>query len=159
MVDNGGPVALTAVCTGTCEPDRTLTDALTRDGAPYLVVRTRPGMAIAGPVVVPPETSCMRCADLWRAHADPAWPRLAAQLSHRTSPDDPVLDSWVTAVGLAQIVAFLHGEPGELRSRTLTLAGDTGRTTLRTWPPHPDCLCRARGRGLGKPPEPDSIGA
>ena len=73
-------------------------------------------------------------------------PRLAAQLAHRQAPDDPVLDAWVTALGLAQIVAFLFGEAGELRSRTLTLASDTGRTTLRVWPPHPRCSCHVVGR-------------
>lgn len=159
VVDAGEPVDLTVVCTGTCEPDRSLTDSLARDGDPYLVVRTRPGTAVAGPLVVPSETSCVRCADLWRAHADPAWPRLAAQLAHRPSPDDPLLDAWVTAVSLAQIAAFLHGETGELRSRTLTLAADTGRTTLRVWPLHHDCICHGRGRELGNPPVPDRIGA
>ncbi len=145
-VDAGDDVALTVVCTGTCEPDRSLTDALTRDRDPYIVLRTRPGTAVAGPLVVPPDTSCLRCADLWRAEADPVWPRLAAQLAHRQAPDDPVLDAWVTALGLAQIVAFLFGEAGELRSRTLTLASDTGRTTLRVWPPHPRCSCHVVGR-------------
>lgn len=159
VVDGRGPVSITVICTGTCEPDRSVTDALTRDGDPYLVVRTRPGVAVAGPLVVPARTSCVRCADLWRAEADRAWPRLAAQLSHRAAPDDPLLDSWVTAMAVAQIVAFVHGEAGELRSRTLTLSGATGRTTLRVWPPHPDCGCRTSAPGLGKGPTADRIGA
>lgn len=159
VVDAGEPVDLTVVCTGTCEPDRSLTDSLARGGHPYLVVRTRPGTAIAGPLVVPSETSCVRCADLWRSLADPAWARLAAQLAHRPSPDDPLLDAWVTAVSLAQIAAFLHGETGELRSRTLTLAADTGRTTLRVWPLHHDCICHGRRRELGNSSVPDRIGA
>lgn len=139
--DTGVRAALTIVCTGTCEPDRSLTDALTREAHPYLVLRTRPGTAVAGPLVVPGTTSCLRCSDLWRAEADPVWPRLAAQLAHRPGPDDPVLDTWITGVALAQVSAFLNGEAGELRSRTLTLAGDTGRTTLRSWPAHPRCTC------------------
>jgi bacteriocin biosynthesis cyclodehydratase domain-containing protein len=158
-IDAGDDVALTVVCTGTCEPDRSLTDALTRDREPYIVLRTRPGTAVAGPLVVPRETSCVRCADLWRAEADPVWPRLAAQLAHRQAPDDPVLDAWVTALGLAQIVAFLYGETGELRSRTLTLTGDTGRSTLRVWPPHPGCSCHAAGRGQGVLSVTDRMGA
>ena len=159
MIDSGDDVALTVVCTGTCEPDRSLTDALARDLEPYIVLRTRPGTAVAGPLVVPPETSCLRCADLWRTEADPVWPLLAAQLAHRQAPDDPVLDAWVTALGLAQIVAYLYGEAGELRSRTLTLASDTGRTTLRVWPPHPHCSCRAPGRGSTLLSMPDRMGA
>lgn len=159
VVDAGQPVDLTVVCTGTCEPDRSLTDSLARAGHPYFVVRTRPGTAIAGPLVVPSQTSCIRCADLWRAHADPAWPRLAAQLAHRPSPDDPLLEAWATAVSLAQIAAFLHGEAGELRSRTLTLAADSGCTTLRVWPLHHDCICHDRRRELGNPLAPDRIGA
>jgi bacteriocin biosynthesis cyclodehydratase domain-containing protein len=139
--DGAGRAVLTIVCTGMCEPDRSLTDELTRERHPYLVLRTRPGTAVAGPLVVPGRTSCLRCSDLWRTDADPVWPRLAAQLAHRQGPDDPVLDTWVTAVALAQVVAFLNGEDGELRSRTLTLAGDAGRTTLRSWPPHPRCTC------------------
>ncbi len=158
-MDTGDRVALTVVCTGTCEPDRSLTDALTRGGEPYIVLRTRPGTAVAGPLVVPADTSCLRCADLWRAEADPVWPRLAAQLAHRQAPDDPVLDTWVTALGLAQIVAYLYGEAGELRSRTLTLSSDTGRTTLRVWPQHPRCACHdqtPRSRLLSVP---DRMGA
>ena len=49
-IDTGGLVALTVVCTGTCEPDRSLTDALARNGEPYIVLRTRPGTAVAGRV-------------------------------------------------------------------------------------------------------------
>ena len=159
MIDTGDDVALTVVCTGTCEPERSLTDALARGREPYIVLRTRPGTAVAGPLVVPPETSCLRCADLWRSEADPVWPRLAAQLAHRPAPDDPVLDAWVTAMGLAQIVAFLYGEAGELRSRTLTLASDTGRTTLRVWPQHPACSCHAPGLVLGGLSLADRMGA
>ncbi len=155
--DSGGRTALTVVCTGTCEPDRSLTDALTRGREPYLVLRTRPGTAVAGPLVVPGLTSCLRCSDLWRTEADPVWPRLAAQLAHREGPDDPVLDTWVTAVGLAQVVAFLNGEAGELRSRTLTLAGDAGRTTLRSWPAHPRCTCHHPDVS-GVLPQPDRMG-
>ena len=158
-VDTGAEVAITVVCTGTCEPDRSLTDALTHAGQPYIVLRTRPGTAVAGPLVVPQDTSCLRCADLWRAEADPVWPRLAAQLAHRPSPEDPVLDAWVTALGLAQIVAFLYGEVGELRSRTLTLASDTGRTTLRVWPGHPRCWCHPSAPVSSLLPMPDRMGA
>lgn len=158
-IDKGEAVTLTVLCTGTCEPDRSLTDALIRDGEPYIVLRTRPGTAVAGPLVVPPDTSCLRCADLWRAEADLAWPHIAAQLAHRRAPDDPVLDAWVTALGLAQIVAFLYGEPGELRSRTLTLARDTGRTTLRVWPHHPRCSCHRTTRGSSLLSMPDRMGA
>ena len=159
VVDTGKGVALTVVCTGTCEPDRSLTDALTRAGDPYIVLRTRPGRAVAGPLVVPSDTSCLRCADLWRAEADPVWPRLAAQLAHRPAPDDPLLDAWVSAQGLAQTVAFLYGEVGELRSRTLTLAGDTGRTTLRVWPAHPRCTCHRRSRDSSLLSMPDRMDA
>jgi len=158
-IDTGADVALTVVCTGTCEPDRSLTDALAHAGEPYIVLRTRPGTAVAGPLVVLPETSCLRCADLWRAEADPVWPRLAAQLAHRPSPEDPVLDAWVTALGLAQIVAFLNREAGELRSRTLTLAGDTGRTTLRVWPAHPRCGCHVSAHASSLLSMPDRMGA
>lgn len=140
-IDTGASCALTIVCTGTCEPDRSLTDALTRQAQPYLLLRTRPGIAVAGPLVVPGATSCLRCSDLWRADADPVWPRLAAQLAHRPGPDDPVVDTWVTGVALVQVAAFLNGETGELRSRTLTLDSATGRTTLRSWPSHPRCTC------------------
>ena len=158
-MDTGGRVALTVVCTGTCEPERSLTDALARDGETYIVLRTRPGTAVAGPLVVPADTSCLRCADLWRTEADPVWPRLAAQLAHRPAPDDPVLDTWVTALGLAQIVAYLCGEAGELRSRTLTLSRDTGRTTLRVWPQHPRCACHDQAPRSELLSVPDRMGA
>jgi len=159
LLDTGPDPELTVLATGTCEPERSLTDQLTREGRPYVVLRTRPGRAVAGPLVVPSETSCLRCADLWRAEADPVWPRLAAQLAHRQAPVDPVLDAWVTGLGLAAIVAFLDGEAGELRSRTLTLASDTGRTSMRLWPAHPRCTCHEWGDASGLLPMPDRMGA
>lgn len=100
----------------------------------------------------------MRCADLWRTEADPVWPRLAAQLAHQLAPTNPVLDTWVAALGLAQITAFLYGENGELRSRTLTLSSDTGRTTMRNWPLHPKCSCYTTSRELEDLSQVDTMG-
>src|SRR5690606_38112452 len=67
-----------------------LTDALMADPrlsvdlvlrrVPHLQVRVRDGVGVVGPLVLPGETSCLRCADLTRTGFEAAWPHRPAAL-------------------------------------------------------------------------------
>jgi len=51
-----------------------------REGVPHIAVVFGARAVTVGPVVFPGATGCLRCADLRRTAADPAWPAIAAQL-------------------------------------------------------------------------------
>lgn len=139
-----GPIrsCVTLVAPETCEPDRVLTDRLVRGDTAHVVVRVHPGEAVVGPFVTPGGSSCLRCVDLVRSSLDPAWRRVALELSRQPAPHDPLLESWAASVAAAQVLAFLAGAAPELSGATLHLEKATGRTRLRRWPVHPRCGCR-----------------
>src|SRR5262249_22612498 len=67
-------------------------NALHAADLPHLVTGLRETTALIGPLVIPGQTSCLRCADLQRGDRDPDWPLLAMQLSgtdrQHTAPAD-----------------------------------------------------------------------
>jgi hypothetical protein len=93
--------------------------------------------------VVPGATSCLRCHDLHRTDADPAWPALAlaweqqaAPLAGSSGPAGPLL----AAASARQALAWLHGgRPASLGS-TLEEQPD-GRIVRVRWSVHPGCGC------------------
>lgn len=132
------------------DPD--LRAALHHGRVPHLVAGLRETTAIVGPLVVPGRASCLRCADLHRSERDPDWPLIATQLSvadrHHVPPCDVALA--VTTAGLAalQALAFLDGGAPATVDGTLELAHPDWRIRRRSWPPHPDCDCRAAAEVL-----------
>ncbi|MDP9240824.1 MAG: TOMM precursor leader peptide-binding protein, partial [Actinomycetota bacterium] len=103
---------------------------------------------VVGPLVSPGRSSCLRCADLHRRDRDPVWPAIASQLpkAHggHIEPHDTALAAAV--VGLAALQALAHldgGSAAQTTDGTLELALPDCRVRRRTWPPHPDCGCRA----------------
>ncbi|MGW4632506.1 TOMM precursor leader peptide-binding protein [Nocardia sp. NPDC004415] len=137
-----------------------LTDALMADPrlsvdlvlrrVPHLQVRVRDGVGVVGPLVLPGETSCLRCADLTRTGFDADWPHLAAQLLGRTGHASPAGIAATTALTMNELEAIVacspSRRPGTLDA-TLELDLDTHQVHRRPWPPHPDCGCRALGSG------------
>jgi hypothetical protein len=119
---------------------------LQRDGVPHLVATVRGEAGIVGPLVLPGVTSCLRCADAWRRDDDPAWPRLAAQLSAaEPAPSGATVTCLMTAVIAAvQVLAHLDGgaAPAALEA-TLELRPPALLPVLRRWPAHPGCPCGA----------------
>jgi hypothetical protein len=127
--------------------DRELADRLLRRGVAHLVVGIRETVGVVGPLVLPGESSCLRCADLARTDRDPAWPAVAAQLATAQRPDsvpcDGVLATLVAAQAALQVLALI-----DCRNRPPTVDGTLetrlpdGVTRRRSWRPHPACGCR-----------------
>ncbi|MFD6452802.1 TOMM precursor leader peptide-binding protein [Nocardia sp. NPDC055165] len=112
---------------------------------PHLQVRVRDGVGVVGPLVLPGETSCLRCADLTRAGFDHDWPHLAAQLLGRTGHASPAGIAATTALALGEleaIVACSPRRPPRTLDATVELNLDTHEIQRRPWLPHQECGCR-----------------
>jgi ThiF family len=136
------------VVIATTQPvDTDLAAALHCAGLPHLVVGVRETTAVIGPLVLPGQTTCLRCADLHRADRDPAWPLLAAQLTTlrpaAAEPCDVALATLAAALGGLQCLAHIDGEEVACRDGTLELALPSWRVRRRSWPPHRRCGCGA----------------
>lgn len=149
----GAAVALTVVVADGPEPDRLVTDLLREAGAPYLLVRCSGDEAVVGPLVVPGETSCVRCADLARRDADPRWPWLLEQLTRLRLEPAPSLLAWAAVTAAVQALAFLGGATAETLGHTLELDTDEHTMRLRSWTTHPECPCRWVGRASAVAPD------
>jgi len=132
---------LTIVACDRPEPDRVISDDLTRNDQPHLLVRCWGNGVSVGPLVVPGQTSCLRCADLSRSDADPQWPGVLRQLSRLHIDTPPTLHAWAASVAAAQSLAFLYGELPESAGSTLELSWPGFVTRLRRWAAHPSCGC------------------
>jgi hypothetical protein len=113
---------------------------------PHLVADVRSRTGIVGPFVVPGRTGCLRCADLHRRDADPAWPVLAAQLTAAGPPSGGATTTCLlTAVTAAlQVLAYLDGAAAPVTlGATLELRPPDPVPVLRRWPAHPSCGCTA----------------
>lgn len=134
------------VLSDTLVPDPALVADLMRARVPHLQVRIRDGSGIVGPLVLPGETACLRCADLYRTAAEPAWPQLAAQLLGRVGCASPAMAALTAALALREIETVARGRaerPPASLNATLEWDPDLPRLDRRTWPPHPDCGCGA----------------
>lgn len=103
---------------------------------------------MVGPFVHPGRTPCLRCLDLTRRDADPAWPTLLPQLCRTRLPVVPLLASWAAATALTQIAAACPAdrEPAEdtLPSTavgTVEMTAADCEVQYRRWPVHPGCHC------------------
>jgi hypothetical protein len=121
-------------------------------GAPHLPVVLREADALVGPFVLPGAEGdgdgrpCLRCVDLHRTEADPAWPAVLAQLTGRRRPvAGPPAALAAVAAGLAAAEVLAHVDGGGRRPR-----GAPGESPpagveprVRRWAAHPDCGCAA----------------
>lgn len=141
-----------------CHPDAIdATSALAQD-LPHLPVAAYGGRAVVGPLVLPGRTGCLRCADLRRADADPAWPRMAVQLAHLRPgvvPVDVGLATAAAALASLRALAWIDAAVEDPDSRP-TARPAHGDGTAYAWevripgplvrriahPPHPLCGCR-----------------
>jgi len=135
------------VLTGAMAADPAVRDTLIRRGVPHLRADIRETTGVIGPLVVPGESSCLRCHDLQRRDRDTAWPRIAAQLAAplRGGPEacDVVLATAVATHAGLQVLAFLDGEPAPATiDGTLEITLPDGRVRRRSWSAHPACGCQ-----------------
>lgn len=130
-------------------PDRATTADLVDRRVPHLPVRSRPGVGVVGPLVVPTLSSCLHCADLWRAAKDPCWPRISAQLAGRPQQCDLATAQATAGLAAAQALAILGwlrtpaDQPVPTWNTALELDSITGSIAYRPWDPHPSCPCSA----------------
>jgi bacteriocin biosynthesis cyclodehydratase domain-containing protein len=132
-----------AVLTDAVVPDPPLVAALFADRIPHLAVRAREGTGLVGPLVLPGRTSCLRCADLYRADRDPCWPRVAAQLRDRPQPADLATAQATAALAVGQALLALewprYGSRPPVWDTTLELDPLRAALHRRRWPRHPAC--------------------
>ena len=132
------------VLVGVTDPE--LAARLMRERIPHLAAAASEAIGVAGPLVTPGRSACLRCLDLARTDRDPAWPLILAQLAGR-QPDPPACDAAlaaaVAAQAAAQALAFTDrpDQPGPVTNGTLELVLPGWQWRRRTWPPHPDCTC------------------
>ncbi|MCG7285227.1 thiamine biosynthesis protein ThiF [Cellulomonas sp. ACRRI] len=131
--------------------------ALTLLGAdvPHLPVVTREADALVGPFVRPARPGddplcCLRCLDLQRAAADPAWPVVLAQLVGPRPGDavaEPPAALAAVAGGLAAAEVLAHLDGGEPRTlgAQYEIPVPSVAPRLRRWAAHPECGCAAPG--------------
>ena len=117
-----------------------LFDGRLLDG-PHVHVGARGRRAVAGPIVVPGITSCLRCAHLHSCDRDRAWPMLSIQWAQTpVSLIDPVLVHLAAGFAVHQTRQFVDGCATVDTAVEIDL-GDTGiRNVAR--PPHALCGCR-----------------
>lgn len=97
---------------------------------------------VIGPIVEPGTGPCLRCLELHRLDADPAWPALATQVLGRRGCAESALLATEGAAAVGRLVlARLEGGAAEA-SVSLRIDGRTGERTTMPWLLHPDCGCR-----------------
>jgi hypothetical protein len=132
-------------------PSPDLISALMRDRIPHLKVRAAEAIGVVGPLVTPKRSACLRCVDLRKADADPAWPKILAQATcARPRPEacDIVLAAMTATLAAAQALAFLDGVVVPVAvNGTLEVELPDWQWRRRTWSPHAACSCRTRSTG------------
>jgi hypothetical protein len=145
-------------------------DGLVRDRVPHLAVAAGEAIGVVGPLVRPGRSACLRCVDLRKAEADPAWPKIVAQATFarvRPAACDTVLAAMTAALACAQALAHIDrpaasvsagpascgpvaSGPGAFGpaavNGTLEVVLPDWQWRRRTWPPHPLCPCGAAYR-------------
>lgn len=107
----------------------------------HLWAHLRDGRAVVGPLVVPGESSCLRCHDLHRTDADPAWPGLAVAWEHEPTPPPAASTVWLLAsLVVRQCLLWLRGSRPATVDATLEEQPD-GQLLRHRWPVHPACGC------------------
>lgn len=111
----------------------------------HLSVVVREADVQVGPLVRPGSGACLRCLDLHRRDADPAWTTVLAQLGgtrRRGLAEDGVLSTVAGALAAHEVLAHLDGRPARTRSATLEMALPDALPRVREWQPHAECGCR-----------------
>jgi len=120
--------------------------ALVTAGTAHLSVVVREADTLVGPLVVPGTGPCLRCLDLHRTDADPAWPVLLSQLRARRDPDggEPAVTACVASgLATAAVLGHLDGMPTHPAGTVFEIAVPAAVPHRRAWAVHPECGCTA----------------
>lgn len=128
------------VASATAEPDRLLTERLTANRVPHVIVRAHRDVATIGPWVLPGRTACLHCLDLAAAETDPDHAEVMVRLSQLPALVRHSVAEWVAATLRLQWWAWQ--DAGALASLGL-LSFDTltGEVTRRPTVAHRTCHC------------------
>ncbi|MDC7123088.1 thiamine biosynthesis protein ThiF [Cellulomonas fimi] len=139
------PDVVVVVEHGAADPVRAT--LLVGSGVPHLSVVVREGDTVVGPLVDPGQGPCLRCLDLHRTDADPAWPRLVAQLvTAPAAPDRPevgVVAGVAASLAAAWALTVLDGTAAAAAGTTYEVGLPDALPRVREWAVHPDCGCTA----------------
>ncbi|CAL9445064.1 ThiF family adenylyltransferase [Streptomyces sp. enrichment culture] len=132
-------------------PDPSAAEPLLASGTPHLYAGVVEGTGVAGPLVLPGETSCAGCLQHDRVDRDPTWPRLVTQWRsgrrRRTGACDVTLATTVAGLAAAHALAFLDGRvPSTAGARWEVSLPGLHWHARPVWP-HTACPCGAAGRG------------
>jgi hypothetical protein len=134
--------------------DPSVRSALHQDRVPHLPAGVDGQHAVVGPLVLPGQTSCLRCADLHRTDRDPAWPALAVQLGarpRRRVNSDVALCLATVGVAVGQALAYLDRQQPATIEASLEWQLPDWRLRRRSWPVHHGCDC---GAATANAPDP-----
>lgn len=116
--------------------------------APHLHVGVGHQTAVIGPLVLPGETSCLRCAHLHRRDRDPRWPVRSVQWAHRRTclRESSELVGWVTYVTSRLLADWCDAQLGHRpdstwRNIALRLSRGADVPLREERPVHPLCGC------------------
>lgn len=129
------------ILAGDGPPEPTDAKPLVDSSTPHLAAWAGAAGAVVGPMVLPGRSSCLWCAELVRADADPDWPLVRRAIREQPVPA-PVVHAVAAAVlAAAQALELVEGvqPPGSIDG---TFEWDA-RTPLRrrSWQRHPRCGC------------------
>ncbi|GIG35229.1 thiamine biosynthesis protein ThiF [Cellulomonas pakistanensis] len=144
------PDAVVTASAGATDPASAL--ALLGADLPHLPVVTREADALVGPFVRAAADDralpCLRCLDLHRADADPAWPVVLAQLvapgADGHAPGVPAaLAAVAGGLAAAEVLAHLDGGSPRTAGAQYEVPVPSAEPRLRRWAAHPACGCAA----------------
>ncbi|MDF2254626.1 TOMM precursor leader peptide-binding protein [Streptantibioticus ferralitis] len=128
-------------------PDPRPAEPLMAARIPHLYAGVVEGLGVVGPLVLPGRSACAECLERARAEADPAWPRILAQLRSGRPPGvqacDIALSTLVAGLAATHALALLDGRvPPSAGARVeFSLAGLGMR--MVDVAPHAQCGCGA----------------
>ncbi|MEU1732469.1 ThiF family adenylyltransferase [Streptosporangium sp. NPDC020145] len=123
--------------------DDLLIDELMSRRIPHLLVTAYEDLGSIGPLVLPGQSTCLRCLDLTRRDRDPGWPVVSARPGGLPAGEigcGVVMSSLVAAVATGHALAFLDGEESAVTNGTTDVLPDW-RWKRRSWSIHPRCRC------------------
>ncbi|MCW2874387.1 TOMM precursor leader peptide-binding protein [Actinacidiphila oryziradicis] len=130
------------------EPDEA--GPLLTAGIPHLYTGVLEGMGVVGPLVLPGRTGCAGCLAQQLTDADPAWPRVLAQLRSGRPAGvqacDIALATAVAGTAAAHVLARLDGRTPPSSGARVEFGLARLTMDIRPVPGDPRCVCGAAGQ-------------